>query len=115
MIHGYGLLEVYKKSHKLKSSETHCSILLLFSRKHQNINFIFMYICVCVHAGVCVCVFIPIPEDNLQELVLSFYHVDSGHRIQVVRLGGKYFYLLSHFQTPLLILVELSCVSFAWL
>lgn len=73
MIHGYGLLEVYKKSHKLNSSETHYSILLLFSRKHHYINFICMYICVCARAEVCVCVFIPIPEDNLQELALSFY------------------------------------------
>lgn len=48
----------------------------------------------------CVCGFVPIPEDNLRELVLTFYHVDSGHRIQLVRLGGKYFYLLSHLVDP---------------
>lgn len=29
------------------------------------------------------------PEDNLRELVLSFYYVGSGDRAQVARLGGK--------------------------
>lgn len=28
-------------------------------------------------------------EDNLRDLILSFYHVDPGNLIKVVRLEGK--------------------------
>jgi hypothetical protein len=31
----------------------------------------------------------------LQELV-SFYHVDSGERTQIIKPGNKHLYLLSH-------------------
>ena len=34
------------------------------------------------------------PEDNLQELVLSFYWVGSAAHL--IRLGGKHLYLLRH-------------------
>lgn len=34
-------------------------------------------------------------EDNLQKLILS-YCMDSGTQTQVLRLGGKFLYLLSH-------------------
>lgn len=36
-------------------------------------------------------------RDNLRELALSFHQVGSRDRIQVVRLGGKHPYPLSHF------------------
>lgn len=29
-------------------------------------------------------------EDNLRELVLSFYHVVSGYGTQIIRLGGRH-------------------------
>lgn len=31
-------------------------------------------------------------EDNLQESVLFFHHVDSGNRTQVFRLSSKHLY-----------------------
>lgn len=34
--------------------------------------------------------------NNLEELVFSFLHVGSGDITQVIRLGDKYIYLLSH-------------------
>lgn len=43
-------------------------------------------------------------EDNLWELVLSFYHRETGDWIQVIWLGSGYrHYLLSH-------LVQWGCV-----
>jgi hypothetical protein len=39
-------------------------------------------------------------EDSLQELLLFFYHVVSWHKIQIVRLGGKGLFSLSHFTSP---------------
>lgn len=35
-------------------------------------------------------------EDKLQEYMLSFHHVGSGHSTQAIRLGSEYAYLLSH-------------------
>lgn len=35
-------------------------------------------------------------DDNFQELVLSFYLVDSGNQTQAIRLGGKGLYALTH-------------------
>lgn len=35
-------------------------------------------------------------EENVQELVLFFHHMDPGYQAQTVRLGGKHRYLLSH-------------------
>lgn len=46
---------------------------------------------VCVYAMMYSCR----SEDNLQKLILS-YCMDSGTQTQVLRLGGKFLYLLSH-------------------
>ena len=42
----------------------------------------------------------PRAEDNLQEYMLPFHHLGSGHCTQVIRLGSKYPYLLSHLGCP---------------
>lgn len=39
-------------------------------------------------------------EVSFQKSVLSFYHVGSGARTQVTRLGGRYIYPLSPHQPP---------------
>lgn len=39
-------------------------------------------------------------EDNLEELVLSFYHVSFKHGAQVLGLGSKSSYLPSHLAGP---------------
>lgn len=51
-------------------------------------------------------------ENNLQELDLSFYHVDSRHRIHVTRLGGKHLSHLADHYVFFFFLMEWSCVSF---
>lgn len=38
-------------------------------------------------------------EVNLLQSVLS-YRVGPSDQTQVIRLGGRYFYLLSHLETP---------------
>ena len=45
-------------------------------------------------------------EDNLQEWVLSFHHVDPREQTQVVRLGSKCLYLLSY-QEPLTLVLSI--------
>lgn len=47
-------------------------------------------------------------DDNLQDLALSFPHVGSGNRTQVVRFGGKLPYLRSHPVIPVYPLTMLS-------
>lgn len=49
--------------------------------------------CVC-----CVCVHMHVHggQDSLQVLILTFYHVGSGDQTQVVSLGSKHIYPLSH-------------------
>lgn len=44
----------------------------------------------------CTCVFVYRSEDNLWKLVASCHHVVSRYRTQVLRLGGRHLYLLSH-------------------
>lgn len=39
-------------------------------------------------------------EDNIQELVLTFYYVGSWDWAQAVRLDGKYLYPLRHIAGP---------------
>jgi hypothetical protein len=39
-------------------------------------------------------------ENNLLESLLPFHYVDSEDQIQVMRLGGKQFYPLSHLAGP---------------
>lgn len=39
-------------------------------------------------------------KDNLKDLVLSSHHVHSGGQIQVVRVGNKCLYSLSHPACP---------------
>lgn len=49
------------------------------------------YICVYVHTyvySVCVCRY----EDMVWDLVLSFYHVDSGAQAVVIKFGEKCLY-----------------------
>lgn len=46
----------------------------------------FFLMCMCVH----MCHGGWGSEDNLQKLILSFYHVGSGDQTEVVRLGSKY-------------------------
>jgi hypothetical protein len=41
-------------------------------------------------------------EDKLWELVLSFYHVGSRDQTQVIRLGVRCIFLLSHLARPFL-------------
>lgn len=36
----------------------------------------------------------------MQELILSFYDVDTGGQTQILGLGDKYFYLLSYLVCP---------------
>lgn len=48
-------------------------------------------------------------KDNLWKLLLSFYYVDSGQQIRVIRLGSKHFYPWSHFVSS----VQISCKT--WL
>lgn len=53
---------------------------------------------VCVSIRGCACTHthsIRRPKDNLEELVISFYHVGPGNQMQIIRPGGKYLYLLS--------------------
>lgn len=53
--------------------------------------FIYMYMC---WEGVVIT--LCRSQDNFQELALLFHHMDLGTRIQVVRLGSKWFYQLDH-------------------
>ena len=63
-----------------------------------------MHVCECVHTHVCVIRQVWILDDNLHGSVLSFHHVGSGDLPWAARLGGKYFYILSHlFSTGLCI------------
>ena len=60
-----------------------------------------MCVCVCV----CVCTSQRVHkevEDNLWESVLFFHDVGPRDQTQVVRLGTKHLYLLSHPAHPLL-------------
>lgn len=56
-------------------------------------------VCVYVHACACACVmtFSYRSEDNIQELMVSFYQVGPLYRIQVVRFGAKHVYPLRYF------------------
>lgn len=70
-----------------------------------------IFVCICgiweCH-GTCVEV-----EDRLWELHLSFHDVGSLDRIQVIRLGSKHLFLLSHLLPPSLRFYERTsnCVS----
>lgn len=69
-----------------------------FVKKFYYILCVYVHVCICMH----VCVHVRMrahahavllvwrSEGNLEELVLSFYHVVPGIQIQAVRLGGKY-------------------------
>lgn len=39
------------------------------------------------------------------ELILSFHYVDPGTQIQVIRLGGKHPYPLSHLAGPSMLII----------
>lgn len=47
---------------------------------------------VCLGAHVTLCMYLR-SEDNIQESILSFYHVGPGNPTKVVSLGGKRIYL----------------------
>lgn len=53
---------------------------------------------VCVH--VCHRVHRLRSEDNLWQSVLSFHHVCPGNRTQIMRVGGKCLYQMSHLGAP---------------
>lgn len=62
-------------------------------------GFLLQLFIVCVSTCVCACAHIysiQRSKDNLQELVISFYHVDPGNKMQIVRPGSKYLYVPSH-------------------
>lgn len=50
----------------------------------------------------------------MQELVL-FYHVDPRDQTQVVRLGSKYLYVLTHFTGPKKKEIFIDCIYFFYL
>lgn len=60
----------------------------------QPLNYLFWNICVCAYITICAWR----PEDNLQELVFSFHHVDPMDRAWVFRVAAKWLclYQLSH-------------------
>lgn len=65
-----------------------------------------MSVCLCVCVYVWVCVFryawVWWSGNNLDELVLSVYHVYSGNRTQAMNLTVKFFFLMSHHSVLLL-------------
>lgn len=52
---------------------------------------LFVYVCVCTYS---------IVDRTIWVLVLPSHHVGPETRTQVVRLGGRYLYLLSHLTGP---------------
>lgn len=73
------------------------------------LNYVHLFlVCVWMHARTCtyVCVWTQSYRylswgHNIQESVLSFYHVGSGTQTQVVWLSDKYFYPLSYLTSPI--------------
>jgi hypothetical protein len=60
-------------------------------------------VCVCV----CVCVCVRSTYTAYQEqLVLLVLSVDSGDPTWVIKLGGKHLYLISHFASPIGIILR---------
>lgn len=39
-------------------------------------------------------------EDNLWQSILSLHHVGPGNRTQIIRVGGKCLYQMSHLGAP---------------
>lgn len=64
--------------------------------KVYNYNMLY-YICnfTYVRGSSCVIACMWQSEDNLQELVLSFYHMSSENGTQIIRFDSKIFYLLN--------------------
>jgi hypothetical protein len=60
----------------------------------------------------CACVMVHIwrSKDNLWESTLSFHNVVPKDWIQVVRSGGKYFYLLTHLTDPEYVILAMIVV-----
>lgn len=50
-----------------------------------------MYVCSCVYHSI----YMQMSEGNLQESVISIYHVGPREGTQVSRLGGKHFYMVN--------------------
>jgi hypothetical protein len=52
-------------------------------------------------------------EDNMWELVLSFYHMVSGDQTHIVKLVGKCLYLLNHLGWPRMLVMKaiLICIE----
>lgn len=67
-------------------------------------SYTYLFVCLCLCVG-CTCqgmhMFTWKSEVNLWELVLSFNHVGSWDKIQVVSLGCRHLYPLSHCAGPL--------------
>lgn len=70
----------------------HLKRICLYSFIHSFIASVYACMPDCTKECVCVCP----SEGNLKKLFVSFYHVSSGDQTQVVRLGGKHLYRLSH-------------------
>lgn len=54
---------------------------------------IVLIVCVCTCTCMCICVW---SENNLQELILTFYHVGSRKQDPLIRLDDMDFYEPSH-------------------
>lgn len=63
--------------------------------------FLQLFICVFVCVRVCVAVCVEV-RGQFEESVLS-YHVGGGTRTQVIMLGSKCLYLLSHLAIPVIL------------
>lgn len=46
-------------------------------------------------------------EGSLQEMALSFCHVNSGDLTQVITFDGKHLYSLSHLACPVFLVISL--------
>lgn len=71
-----------------------------------------IHMCMCV----CMCVHMWRPEENLHKSVLSSHHahhVGSKDQIQVVRLGDRYFYNMSHFACLFLFYQHIKILYFS--
>ena len=59
-------------------------------------SFVHLFLCICVCRCMCATACTWEPEDNLWWLVFSLNHGSPGAGTQVIRLGGRRVFLLSH-------------------
>lgn len=58
--------------------------------------YVIMCVHMCVYASVCVCMFVFVPENNLMELVFSFFYVEFRDQAQLTILGRNHHHPFSH-------------------